>query len=129
MTDCCTKGTLHEHTGSVEEGTFGGKPAYIARPSVPTEKAVVYVSDVFGWKLPNARVIADKFAAEGFLCVIPDVLDGDWLPLDAFNSGFTPALQEWFAKHGDAEAICGHLDAVVAELKEKHGIKKVATIG
>lgn len=132
MTDCCTRGSLHEHTAAASslEVKIGGVVAYVATPSAASSKCVVIVSDVFGWQLPNVRVIADKMAAEhGIMTIVPDFLDGDALPLDAFNSGFTPELKLWFERHGDAEAICGVLGRVIADAKTTYGVSKVGVQG
>jgi carboxymethylenebutenolidase len=41
---------------------------------------LILLSDVFGWKLPNIRLIADGLAAEGFQVYVPDLFDGDHVP-------------------------------------------------
>lgn len=151
MSDCCVAGTLHAHqvgktrhcddnscfiitampflqpTGAEE--AVSGRPAYICRPSDPAVHAVILATDVFGYALPNIRAIADKFAAAGFLAVVPDLLDGDSLPVDALNKGITPAFGEWLARHDNAPHIQGMLADVAAELREKHGIKRIAIKG
>ena len=111
------------------EEIVSGRPAYICRPSTPSAHAVILVTDVFGYALPNTRAIADKFAAAGFLAVVPDLLDGDSLPLDALNKGVTPAFAEWLARHDNVSHIQGMLAEVTAELREKHGIKRIAIKG
>jgi dienelactone hydrolase len=37
---------------------------------------------VFGWKFKNVRLLADEYAKAGFYCYIPDVHQGDSLPID-----------------------------------------------
>lgn len=132
MTDCCTRGALHEHTAAASsaETKIGGVVAYVVTPSAASSKCVVIAPDVFGWQLPNVRLIADKMASEhGILTIVPDLLDNDALPLDAFNKGFTPELAAWFERHGDAEAICGILGRVIADAKTTYGVAKVGVQG
>jgi dienelactone hydrolase len=43
--------------------------------------ALILCTDVFGWSLPNARLLADGFAETlGIPCFVPDLLDGTDLP-------------------------------------------------
>jgi dienelactone hydrolase len=37
---------------------------------------IIYIPDAFGWKLPNNRVLADKYAKAGFTVYIPEFMDG-----------------------------------------------------
>lgn len=108
---------------------LGGLPAYVCRPAAPATRAVILATDVFGFALPNTRRLADQFASRGFLAVVPDLLDGDALPLDAFNKGFTPAVADWLARHDKPEHVQGKLAAVSAELRARLGATKVGVIG
>ncbi|CAA6662127.1 unnamed protein product [Spirodela intermedia] len=61
--------------GTVVED-IGGLRAYTAG-SVTSHRAVILVSDVFGYEAPNLRKWADKVAGEGFFVVVPDFCYGD----------------------------------------------------
>ena len=40
---------------------------------------VVIVPDLFGWKLNNSRVLADRYAERaGYTVYLPDFMDGIW---------------------------------------------------
>lgn len=41
---------------------------------------------VFGWEFKNVRLLADNYAKAGFYCYIPDVHQGDSLPLEFLDS-------------------------------------------
>lgn len=50
---------------------FGGLDTYTSGPANATATVIV-VSDIFGYKLPCLRVIADKVVGVGFYAVAPD---------------------------------------------------------
>ncbi|XP_049936574.1 endo-1,3;1,4-beta-D-glucanase-like isoform X2 [Nymphaea colorata] len=58
------------------ECLIGSLKAYVTG-SPSSKKAVILVSDVFGYEAPNLRKLADKIAASGFLVVVPDYFHGD----------------------------------------------------
>lgn len=81
----CVTGSLHPGDPTGHEETLHGFPTYIASPpaelfpSGPTA-TVVIISDAFGWKLPNARLLADRYARKaGWRVLLPDFLNGTWL--------------------------------------------------
>ncbi|OQO09002.1 hypothetical protein B0A48_05893 [Cryoendolithus antarcticus] len=76
------------------ERTVGGLPCYVAEPEDnATTKTVIFLVDIFGWKLPNTRLLADSYARAGFTAYIPDVHDGDSLPA-SFLQTVEPQLPE-----------------------------------
>jgi len=99
---------------------IGGVDCYVATPTVdyPKDKAILFLPDVFGPQLINEQLMADDFAANGFYTVIPDYLNGDPAPQDAFNPGSTFDIYDWFKTHGQ-EYTRPPLDKVIAGLKEK----------
>jgi dienelactone hydrolase len=78
----------------VYEGTPTGKveiinnlQTYIAAPKDGSKaKSIVFLVDIFGWEFKNIRLLADNFAQSGFYCYVPDVHQGDSIPLDFLNS-------------------------------------------
>ncbi|KAJ3066047.1 hypothetical protein HK102_007748, partial [Quaeritorhiza haematococci] len=134
---------------------IGSFDTYITHPpnSTPGQEtftsAVILITDVFGYKLPNARLIADTIAKEaGVLVVVPDLHEGDSLQpevLDAtvvsktptwgeritktFNFvAALPTLLPWFSRHGDAKTM-PLLLSFLSTFKQAYSIKYVGTIG
>lgn len=72
----------------------GGIPTYVSEPeneSNTKSKAIVFLVDIFGWQLPNVRLLADSYAKAGFTAYIPDVHEGDSLPI-SFLQDVEPPL-------------------------------------
>ena len=104
---------------------------------------------VFGWEVPNVRLLADEYAKAGFYCYVPDVLNGDPLPtsfLDnvepnvktqeslsvtdkAKNAAIVPAtLGTWLPKH--TEGVSKPLiDGFINTVRMTPGTNKIGAIG
>lgn len=94
MSSCCLSGVVATGTPKGREDTIGGRPCYIAEPeSKSPTQSVIFLVDVFGWTFPNVRLLADQYAEAGLYCYIPDVHDGDSLPL-SFLQNIEPPLKE-----------------------------------
>ncbi|KAK9943910.1 hypothetical protein M0R45_009500 [Rubus argutus] len=107
--------------GSVTE--IGGLKAYVTGPS-HSERALLLVSDIFGFEAPNLRKIADKVArAAGFHVVVPDFFCGD--PYNPNNT--KRPLEVWLQAHGTDK---GFEDAkhVIAALRNK-GASRIGAAG
>jgi dienelactone hydrolase len=125
----CLTGHIHGGTpgGSAEEAV-GGVPTYVARPAGgagPARAAVVILTDVFGWTLPNVRLLADRLSASsGCDVFVPDILAGDALPPAGFDRATFPA---WRGRHGDAETM-PTVAAVLADVRAR-GARAVGALG
>ncbi|KAG6843012.1 hypothetical protein H0H93_002551, partial [Arthromyces matolae] len=97
--------------------SVGGVNSYVATPTTeyPKDKVVLILTDVFGPQLINSQTI------------VPDYLNGDAIPLDAFAPGSGFELPKWLEKHGAAETR-PPLDKVLAALKEE-GVTHIAASG
>ncbi|KAI8621402.1 dienelactone hydrolase [Chytriomyces sp. MP71] len=144
----CCAGTIDKGTplGSVED--IAGHKVYVAAP-VPAsfDNIVVIATDVFGYTLPNTRLIADKFAAKGYYCIVPDYFKGTEPPADLMDditnlgsktasigqkiSGFGRMM--WHmpgtAMRNNDEKNNAVIKEVIAAVKTTRGVKKVALIG
>jgi len=70
--DCCKVGFKWNGTPVGQEGTLGQNKAYITGTN--KDAAVMIVHDIFGWTLPNTRLLADHFAQEAdCTCYVPDL--------------------------------------------------------
>ncbi|KAE9374664.1 dienelactone hydrolase family protein [Stipitochalara longipes BDJ] len=125
--ECCTKGIKHEGTpkGTVEK--IENITTYFARPSNPNGNAILIFSDVFGPIYQNVQLMADDFAAQGFLTVVPDLFNGDPLSPEPFYSGKVD-FPAWLARH-DTTTVDPIANVVVDHLKNTLKVKKLAGVG
>ncbi|KAF8517944.1 Alpha/Beta hydrolase protein [Hysterangium stoloniferum] len=124
----CVKGVTHAGTPTGKTEQIGGRTCYVAVPKVdyPKDKAILFLTDVFGLELVNSKLLVDDFASNGFYTVAPDYLNGDSIPADAMSSpGFD--IGKWFVNHG-TDKTRPVLNDVIAALKEK-GITKFGAVG
>ncbi|KAK9478897.1 dienelactone hydrolase [Lipomyces japonicus] len=79
---CCLEGFVHNGTptGSIVQDADSGIEYYIAKPAVDSNKVIIYLTDIFGLRLVNHQLIADNFARQGFLAVIPNLFANDPIP-------------------------------------------------
>lgn len=107
--------------------------AYIAQPtgSQKTGKALLFLPDIIGiWQ--NSKLMADQLAAQGYLTMVLDILNGDPLPLnrpDDFD------IMGWLTKGstGDNPHTKDFVDPIVQAgikaLKEQYGATKIGALG
>ncbi|TKX20575.1 hydrolase-like protein 5 [Elsinoe australis] len=87
---CCATGSLHTGTPTGTVSKLHGFDAYIARPPQDTKPkgSVVIIPDIFGWTLPNTRILADEYAKKGpFNVYLPNFMNGN-------APGFTALLSK-----------------------------------
>lgn len=72
MSKCCKEGFKWEGTPIGKESTIAGVPTYVSGSN--KERAILMVHDIFGWTLPNLRLLADHYAQEADATVyLPDL--------------------------------------------------------
>ncbi|KAL6885758.1 dienelactone hydrolase [Trichoderma evansii] len=131
---CCTTGTLH--TGD-PEGKFlkidGGIDAYLATPSEQDAYkgvGILFIPEVMGI-YANSQLLADSFAAKGYTTLIPDVFNGDAIPLNKFP---TTNLSNWISEGFDGknphttEYVDPIIIAAIKTLREL-GIDRIGGVG
>ncbi|KAH9174738.1 chlorocatechol-degradation protein [Lactarius sanguifluus] len=116
----CTSGVRHEGT---PEGTYeeiNGIKTYVATPKTdyPKDKAILYLTDVFGLELNNNRLVIDDFARNGFKVYAPDLFEGDAVNETAFDPGSDFDLFKWLPNH-TAKHTGKRVRTVIEELKSK----------
>ncbi|KAL6716376.1 hypothetical protein ACLMJK_005942 [Lecanora helva] len=87
MSPCCLSGMIHDGKPSGRIDEIGGLQTYIAEPPDGSKRrSLIFISDIFGWTLPNTRLLADAYAAAGFYIYLPDLHGGDSLPISFLNT-------------------------------------------
>ncbi|KAK9321812.1 dienelactone hydrolase [Lipomyces orientalis] len=94
---CCMEGYAHhgEPVGTITKYT--DFDIYVAKPPVATDKVIVYLTDIFGMPFTNHKLIADNFAQQGFLTVIPNLFYDDHVPFPR-PDGFD-LFPGWVSRH------------------------------
>ena len=87
---CCVSGSIRAGSPNGKVDKDAGLDAYIAEPTgSPTDKKpgiIVIIPDLFGWTLPNSRLLADDWAEKSKRTVyVPDFMFGLLL---ALNGGY-----------------------------------------
>jgi len=87
MSECCLSGKVHEGTPTGRVETIDNLQTYVAAPKDGSKaKSIIFLVDIFGWEFKNVRLLADNYAKAGFYCYIPDIHQGDSLPLEFLQS-------------------------------------------
>ncbi|KAJ5742476.1 uncharacterized protein N7511_011495 [Penicillium nucicola] len=143
---CCLTGFKHEGTpqGRLSLSTTVNSPSvhnkqlpfprvvlittYVARPknNDKSEKAVLLLGDVFGI-FNNSKLLADDYAANGYLTLLPDVFSGDQMDIGDFEAGKID-IPGWLSRHG-TDVVDSIVESVVKHMREELGVKKIAAAG
>lgn len=105
---------------------IGGVTTYVSLPKnldEPPEKALLFLTDIYGIPLVNNKLLADQFAGKGFATFIPDYFDGDPVPVN--QTGFN--ITEWRLRHTE-ETTTAPLLKVIHGLKQT-GVRTFAATG
>ncbi|NXF84706.1 CMBL Carboxymethylenebutenolidase, partial [Eubucco bourcierii] len=121
----CDIGDRFDYGGRGQEVQIEHIKAYICKPPVSTDKAVIVIHDIFGWQLPNTRYVADMLTTNGYVAICPDFFVGQeaWKPSNDWAS-----FDEW-RKTRDASKIDKEVDVVLKYLREQCGAEKIGVIG
>ncbi|RAK95325.1 dienelactone hydrolase family protein [Aspergillus ibericus CBS 121593] len=123
---CCIAGHLHSGTPKGEETDIDGILTYVSYPAdKSTHNAILFLSDIFGPKLVNSRLIADQFADNGYLVVMPDLFNDDPVPVD---HGKEFDIMKWLQKHLPpvTDPI---VDRTIDHMRNKLGCKRIGAVG
>ncbi|XP_020781393.1 carboxymethylenebutenolidase homolog [Boleophthalmus pectinirostris] len=121
----CNIGDRMEYGGLGQEVQIKHFHGYVVKPTAPSEKAIIVIQDIFGWKLPNTRYIADMIASNGYIAVCPDFFVGKepWSPSHDWSK-----FEEWL-EDKKATNIKREVDATIEFLKNKCGAKHIGVVG
>jgi len=130
---CCTIGVKHEGQAKGSVKTIGEISTYFAYPEdKQTANAILILPDVIGHEFINAQLIADQFAANGYFVVMPDLFEGDAIPLNR-PEGFD--IMRWLKSGGvggkghGKDRVDPIVAAVIAEMRDNLGVKKIGSVG
>lgn len=108
--------------------------AYLAKPAPGTghaKRAILYLPDVIGI-FQNSKLIADQFAANGYVTLLLDTFNGDPIPLN-WPADFEFARWLTQGSTGDNPHTPDAVDPIVAAaiefLKKEHGVEKIGAVG
>ncbi|CAJ1941220.1 unnamed protein product [Sphenostylis stenocarpa] len=113
---------LNASSGGGYVTNIGGINSYVTGSPLAI-LAILLVSDVYGFKAPLLRKVADKVAANGYYVLVPDFLHDD--PYDPKNS--TRPTSVWLKDHEPGKSIKG-AKPVIKALKRK-GVSAVGVAG
>jgi dienelactone hydrolase len=151
MNSCCLSGYLNDSaTPTGREEVVNGLQCYIAENKEKCKtKTIIFIPDIFGYKTPNVRLLADEYAKAGFYAYVPDFYNGDALPYSFLQSIEPPlktreqlgifsktknsatvalTLGPWAIKHRESVAQ-PIIDKFFKEIKAMPGVGKIGTIG
>ncbi|KAH9932723.1 alpha/beta-hydrolase [Epithele typhae] len=128
----CITGVRHEGTPTGTLTKIGGTDCYVATPSgeYARDKVLLYFPDALGMQSPNAHLLADDFALNGYKTVVVDYFEGEPVPHErVFAPGGAQGfdLLAWLGRHPAPRAL-ETIRAVIAALKAD-GVAKFASTG
>ncbi|RXN08569.1 carboxymethylenebutenolidase-like protein [Labeo rohita] len=124
----CDIGDKIDYKGLGEEVQIEHIKAYVVKPAV-SEKAIIVIQDIYGWQLPNTRMMADMLSAQGYIAICPDFFVGKepWNPSHDLKSTWT-TFQQWLEDRKPTD-IKKEVDVALRYLKNKCGAKHIGVVG
>lgn len=114
----CFKGAVHEHgkpQGRIE--TLYGHSTYVASPpeTSTSRSAIFFLTDAFGLKLINNKLLADRYAAEtGCKVLVPDIIPGGAASPDVLNTmDYILQKRNWYDIIGQLSRLWTILGALI----------------
>ncbi|KAH7555746.1 hypothetical protein BM1_06272 [Bipolaris maydis] len=128
MAKCCIVGVKHQGTPKGNVKQIGNIRTYFTYPDDgSTQNAILLMTDALGMDFLNTQLIADQFAANGYLVAIPDVFNGTHIRFP-FPSSFS--LQEWVDNTMPRPPTVDLIyEAVIKHLRNELGVKRLGGIG
>ena len=123
-------------------GSPSSSPAYVSSPTVdgPRKKiGVLVIHDIWGWRIPNSKYIADYLSSNGFVAMCPNLYHGistlDGWPGTEFDDGEPldgAKWDNWWAEITSENYWKGfnaRVEAATAVLKNEHDCTSLCVIG
>ncbi|KAI1329043.1 dienelactone hydrolase [Xylariaceae sp. FL0255] len=129
LSDCCVKGFKWEGTPAGTESKLSNNKAYVTGDNKGA--AILFIHDVFGWRYPNVRLLADHLAKEvGATVYVPDFFDGWTVNWEAVEEERWADIDfDTLTKQHSREIRGPEIEACARSLKADLGFKKVGAIG
>lgn len=107
----------------------GAIPAYVARPAGTPKAAIIVIPEIFGVN-PGIRQKADKWAAEGYLAVAPDIF-WRFAPGVELNPDVEAELQQAFGYFQQYDPTDGvyDIESTIKWIRGSEGVAKVGCAG
>ncbi|GAB7354854.1 hypothetical protein MBLNU459_g5230t1 [Dothideomycetes sp. NU459] len=128
MSTCCKEGFKWNGTPVGKESTIADVKTYVTGSN--KDVAIFMIHDVFGWTLPNLRLLADHYAKEADATVyLPDFFGGEVVAPETLEDEKKRAEFDVMAFIGrnNKEIRGPSIFAVAKELKKEY--KKIGAIG
>ncbi|KAF1838667.1 alpha/beta-hydrolase [Decorospora gaudefroyi] len=91
-----------------------------------SHKAILHITDIFGVPLLQNKLLADSFAANDYLVIMPDIFAGDAISVEQQEAGLN--LTEWRTRHPPA-AIDAIISQTLAYMRTELGVEYVGGVG
>ncbi|KAI1308928.1 dienelactone hydrolase [Xylaria venustula] len=129
FSSCCLKTFTWDGTPTGKEVKLANNNSYVTGDN--KDAAILLIHDLFGWKYPNVRLLADHYAREANVTVyVPDFFDGwvvDWTLVEEERFGEIDLVG--LAKKHSREIRGPEMVACAKALKADHGFKRLGAIG
>lgn len=83
-----TRSDLHKGDPLGTTKIIHGLNTYISTPKGSSKGTLIFLPDIFGI-YPNAKLLADEWAGQGYTALFPDVLEGDAIPVEMLSVSTT----------------------------------------
>ncbi|KAL1919897.1 uncharacterized protein VTP21DRAFT_1829 [Calcarisporiella thermophila] len=93
----------------------GGLDCYYAKSISPSDKGTLIFTDVFGLSVSNVKLVADRFALQGYPTFVPDLPD---------TSNYWP-----WAERNPISRVLEEAERIIEEIRSKYGVKRLAGHG
>ena len=125
--NCCLKSFAWEGTPTGTTSKLGTNDTYVTGTN--PDRAILLVHDALGWSFPNARLLADHYAAEADATVyVPDFFAGEVLPFEPILKGrFHEVDFAGFIARNSREVREPELFNCARQLRQQY--KKVGAVG
>ncbi|CRL27084.1 unnamed protein product [Penicillium camemberti] len=131
---CCYQGFKHDGWPQGSLSMLNDVEVYISHPPTKSTKiGILILTDITGHRVPNAQLIADQFAMNGYFAIIPDLFYGDAVPLNKpgefdmqkwRNGGYHPE-----GKNHLPSTVDPIVESCLREMRTEFNCKRIGAVG